>query len=89
MPDKMLDPLKNDLKDAIRYPFLDWKIILITGSILFLITILNKSDMSKIDLAISVLKSLDFSNLNQNRIIPIITSIFSVCGNRIWVKNSF
>ena len=31
--------------------------------------------MSKIDLAISVLKSLDFSNLNQNRIIPIITSI--------------
>ena len=71
----MFDPLKNDLKDAIRYPFLDWKIILITGSILFLITILNKSDMSKIDLAISVLKSLDFSNLNQNRIIPIITSV--------------
>ncbi|WP_304093038.1 hypothetical protein [Methanobrevibacter ruminantium] len=36
---------------------------------------LNKSDMSKIGLAISLLKSLDFSNLNQNRIIPIITSI--------------
>ena len=75
MSDKMLDPLKNDLKDAIKYPFLDWKIIIITGSILFAISLLNKSDMSKIDLAISVLKSLDFSNLNQNRIIPIITSI--------------
>ena len=71
----MFDPLKNDLKDAIRYPFLDWKIILITGGLLFAITILNKSDMSKIGLAISLLKSLDFSNLNQNRIIPIITSI--------------
>ena len=90
MPDKMLDPLKNDLKDAIRYPFLDWKIILITGSILFLITILNKSDMSKIDLAISVLKSLDFSNFNQNRIIPIITSVLVFveigCGSRIVFK---
>ena len=53
MPDKMLDPLKNDLKDAIRYPFLDWKIILITGGLLFAITILNKSDMSKIGLKIS------------------------------------
>ena len=71
----MFDPLKNDLNDAIRYPFLDWKIILITGGLLFAITILNKSDMSKIDLAISVLKSLDFSNFNQNRIIPIITSV--------------
>ena len=75
MPDKMLDPLKNDLKDAIRYPFLDWKIILITGGLLFAITILNKSDMSKIDLAISLLKSLDFTHFNQNRIIPLITSI--------------
>ena len=58
MPDKMFDPLKNDLKDAIRYPFLDWKIILITGGLLFAITILNKSDMSKIGLAISLLKVL-------------------------------
>ena len=73
----MFDPLKNDLKDAIRYPFLDWKIILITGGLLFAITLLNKSDMSKIGLAISILKSLDFSNLNHNRIIPTITSILA------------
>ena len=38
----MINEVKTNLKDAIRYPFLDLKIILIIGAILFSISILNK-----------------------------------------------
>ena len=38
----MISKVKNNLKDAINYPFLDWKIIIIIGTVLFAISILNK-----------------------------------------------
>ncbi len=71
----MLDIFKNDLKDAIKYPFLDWKIILIIGTLLFTLSILNKYHLNKIGSAISILKNIGLANFNQNIIILIISSI--------------
>lgn len=42
----MLNKTKNNLMDAIKYPFLDLKIIFIIGAILFAISILNKLNFS-------------------------------------------
>ena len=42
----MLNKTKNNLIDALKYPFLDLKIILIIGTILFAISILNKLSFS-------------------------------------------
>ena len=42
----MLKKTKNNLIDALRYPFLDLKIVLIMGTILFAISILNKLNFS-------------------------------------------
>ena len=63
----MLDLFKNELKDAIRYPFLDWKNLIIIGTLMFAITISNKSNLSKIDLAISILESLILPILIQTQ----------------------
>ena len=71
----MLDILKNDLEDAIRYPFLDWKTLIIIGTLMFAITISNKADLSKIGLAISILESFRPYYFNQNAIILIISVI--------------
>ena len=71
----MFDMLKNDLKDAIRYPFLDWKILLSIGTLMFAITITNKANLSKIGLAISILESFLPSYFNSDTIILIISVI--------------
>ena len=42
----MISEVKISLKDAIRYPFLDLRIILIIGTVLFTISILNKLSLS-------------------------------------------
>ena len=71
----MLHRFKNDLKDAIRYPFLDWKKLLMIGTIIFAISILNKANLSKVALAISILKSLIPGYFNPNAIILILSAI--------------
>ncbi|MBQ2962380.1 DUF4013 domain-containing protein [Methanobrevibacter sp.] len=71
----MLDLFKNELKDAIRYPFIDWKNLIIIGTLMFAITISNKANLSKIDLAISILESLIPNYFNSNTIILIISVI--------------
>lgn len=69
----MFDKLKNDLIDAIRYPFLDWKTLLTIGTLIFAITITNKANLSKIDLAISILEGLIPSYFNSNEIVLILS----------------
>ena len=71
----MFGMLKKDLKDAIRYPFLDWKTLLIIGTLMFAITITNKANLSKIGLAISILEGLIPHYFNSNRIILIFSVI--------------
>lgn len=56
----MLSKTKNNIIDAIKYPFLDFKIIIIIGAILFTISILNK---------------LSFSNCFEKSAIFIVSSI--------------
>lgn len=56
----MLNKTKNNLIDALKYPFLDLKIILIIGTILFAISILNK---------------LSFSNCIEKSIVLVISSL--------------
>ncbi|MBQ3472621.1 MAG: DUF4013 domain-containing protein [Methanobrevibacter sp.] len=53
----MINEVKTNLKDAIRYPFLDLRIILIIGTVLFTISILNKLSLSNWESIIIILIS--------------------------------
>ena len=71
----MFNRLKNDVEDSIKYPFLDWKTLIIIGTLIFAITISNKSNLSKVDLAITILKNIIPSYFNPNVTILIISLI--------------
>ena len=71
----MLETLKKDLKDAIIYPFLDWKTILLIGILMFAINISNKANLNKVSLAIKILENIIPSYFEPNAIVLIFSVI--------------